>query len=202
MKPLLFALFAVSAFAQSLSAATITSITCSGQTATVNATAHGLIASQGFELTGTAAQFNGTAATVTTNAFTFTVATGTPCSTFTSGYTSVNPAVQVVALPAQANPTAGTTTLTYLYWFTTVYPSPLSAGTKSVWTGANAAQNAAIVAGTTVEFQGSTAFAASTSTSTVQSTILSQYQTEQVSFANFLFAFGCYNGTTWTTTCQ
>ena len=42
-----------------VNAATVSSITCSGQTATVNATAHGLIASQGFELTGTAAQFNG-----------------------------------------------------------------------------------------------------------------------------------------------
>ena len=72
----------------SLSATTVTSVTCSGQTATVNATAHGLVASQGFELTGTSAQFNGTAVTVAANSFTFTVPAGSLCSTYTSGYTS------------------------------------------------------------------------------------------------------------------
>ena len=90
-------IIAVLLAAVSLSATTVTSITCSGQTATVNATAHGLVASQGFELTGSAAQFNGTAYTVTTNAFTFKVPAGTACSTYTSGYTTVGPAIQIAA---------------------------------------------------------------------------------------------------------
>ena len=49
MKPILFAIL----FTLGIHAATVTSITCSGQTATVNSTAHGLIASQGFSLSGT-----------------------------------------------------------------------------------------------------------------------------------------------------
>ena len=67
MKKLIVLLY----FAASLQASTsISSITCSGQTATVNSTAHGLIASQGFSLSGTAATFNSTTTSATANAFT------------------------------------------------------------------------------------------------------------------------------------
>ena len=110
------------------SAATVTSITCSGQTATVNATAHGLIASQGFSLSGTAATFNGTASTVSANSFTFVLPAGTACSGFTSGYTAVVAAKQIIDIGATPNPLAPggpTVTLTYLGWYTTVYPTAL-----------------------------------------------------------------------------
>lgn len=186
-----------------LQATTVSSITCSGQTATVNATAHGLVASQGFELTGTSAQFNGTAFTVTTNSFTFPVPTGTACSTYTSGYTAVVAAQQIIELPGVANVSAATVTFNYLYWFTTSYPNPLPSSTKSAWSGANAAQNAAIVAGTTVEMYGNLTLPANTSASVVQTAVISQYQAMQAGFAGFLLATGyCYNGAVWGTTCQ
>jgi len=194
------------------SAATISSITCNGQTATVNATAHGLVASQGFELTGTAAQFNGTVVTASANSFTFSAtASGVTCSSFTSGYTSVSPAVQIIDLPSQANPTNATVTFHYLLWFTTVYPTPLpcNLGTNgttcpvSAWTGANAAQNAALVAGTTVELQGGFTVPASTSSASVSTQIVAPYNAMQAGFAGYLLAGGyCFNGTTWVTTCQ
>src|ERR1017187_3463733 len=110
------------------SATTVSSITCSGQTATVNATAHGLVASQGFSLSGTAATFNSTASTVTTNSFTFVLPAGTPCSGFTSGYTAVVGAKQIIDIGATPNtmaPGGPTGTLSYLGWYTTVYPTAL-----------------------------------------------------------------------------
>ena len=195
----------------SLSATTVTSVTCSGQTATVNATAHGLVASQGFELTGTSAQFNGTAVTVAANSFTFTVPAGSLCSTYTSGYTSVNPAQQIIELPGVANPGKGTVTENFLFWFTTVFPNPIPCNLQpngttcpvSAWAGANAAQNAAIIAGTTVEMFGSLTVPASTSASSVQTQVITQYNTMQTGFANFLLAIGyCYNGSAWATSCQ
>jgi len=194
-----------------LSAATVSTITCSGQTATVNATAHGLAASQGFELTGTATQFNGTAVTVTTNSFTFTVPSGTACSTYTSGYSTVTPAQQIIEIAGVPNVSNATVTFNYIYWFTTVYPTPLpcNLGTNSTtcptsaWSGANAAQNAAIVAGTTVEKVGSLTLPANTPASTVQTQVISQYNAMQVGFAGYLMASGyCYNGSAWATGCQ
>ena len=209
---LLSLIFAIGAFAT-----TVSSITCSGQTATVNSTAHGLITSQGFSLSGTAGTFNSTAWTVTANAFTFMLPTGTPCSGFTSGYAAVVPAKQIINLISNANPTSATVTLNYLHWFTTAYPNPLPCtlpltvqngdGTttttntgcpKSVWPGASAAENAAIVAGTTVETYGQLTVAANTSAATVQTTIISQYNAMQAGFAGYLLAGGyTWNGTAW-----
>ena len=100
-------------------ATTITSITCSGQTATVNATAHGLIASQGFSLSGTGGTFNSTASSASANSFTFVLPAGTTCSGFTSGYTAVVAAKQIIDIAATPNPMAvggPTVTLTYLGW--------------------------------------------------------------------------------------
>jgi hypothetical protein len=195
--------FLLLSLAVSLQAATATSITCSGQTATVNATAHGLVASQGFELTGASPQFNGSVVTAATNSFTFTVPVGTACSIYTSGYTAVAAAQQIIELPGTANPQNGTVSENMLGWFTTVYPNPLPGNTKSVWSGANAAQNAAIVAGTTVEMYISFTVPANTSAASVQSQALTLYNTMQAGFAGYLLATGyCYNGTAWSTTCQ
>jgi hypothetical protein len=199
-------ILALFALAVGLQATTVTSITCSGQTATVNATAHGLVASQGFELTGTSPQFNGTAVTVTTNSFTFTVPTGTACSTYTSGYTAVNAAIQLVQLPGVANPSNATVTEQVLGWFTTAYPNPLPCnlganGTTcpvSAWPSANAAQNAAIVAGTTVEMYIPLTVAANTAATSVQSQLQTLYNNMQTGFAGYLLAQGyCYNGSAW-----
>src|ERR1039458_6003773 len=199
-------LFAILILSLSLQATTVSSITCSGQTATVNATAHGLVASQGFSLSGTAGTFNYTASTVTTNALTFVLPTGTACSGFTSGYTTIVPAKQIIDLSSSANPSTATVTLNYLYWFSTAYPNPLpctlppdgATCPKSVWPGASAAENASIVAGTTVETYGSLIFPASTSSGTVTTQVIAQYNAMQTGFANYLLAGGFFwNGLTW-----
>jgi hypothetical protein len=200
--------------------ATVSSITCNGQVATVNATAHGLIVSQGFSLSGTALTFNSTVGTAggapTANTFTFTLPAGTACSGFTSGYTTVVPAKQIIDVSSSANPANATVTLTYLYWFSTAYPNPLfctlpvtttvngvqtttnSGCPQSVWPGASAAENAAIVAGTTVETYGQLNVPASTSSSSVTTQVIAQYNAMQVGFSNYLLAGGYFwNGAAW-----
>jgi len=199
MKPILLSLLV----SLSLGATTVTSITGSGQTCTVNATAHGLAASQGFELnSGQTNQFNSTVVTASTNSFTFTLPAGSACSTFTSGYTTVNAAIQIVELPGVALVNTGQVSEQALYWFTTVYPNPLSCPNSvcpvSQWAGANAAQNAAIAAGTTVEINAAITVAANTVATAVQTLFQNQYNTMQAGFAGYLLAQGyCYNGTAW-----
>ena len=205
MTKLLFSLL----LAYAASAATVSSITCSGQTATVNATAHGLIASQGFSLSGTAPTFNSSASTVTTNAFTFVLPTGTACSGFTSGYNAVVPAKQIIEMASSVEPLNASVTLTYLYWFTTVYPNPLPCNLPvtvndvttntgcpvSAYPNASAAENAAIVAGTTVEVQRSSTFPANTTATAVEAAIVTQYTKTQLGFSGFLLTLGyCYTG--------
>ena len=193
-------------FGLSLQAATVSSITCSGQTATVNATAHGLVASQGFSLSGTAGTFNSTASTVTANALTFVLPAGTACSGFTSGYSAVVPAKQIIDLNSAANPANATVTLNYLYWFSTAYPNRLpctlppdgATCPQSVWPGASAAENASIVAGTTVETYGQLTLPASTSSGTATTQVIAQYNAMQAGFSNYLLAGGFFwNGLTW-----
>ena len=204
MKRFLFFL----AFSFSLHASTVvSSITCSGQTATVNSTAHGLSASQGFSLSGTAATFNSTTTSITMNAFTFVLPTGTACSGFTSGYTSVQAAKQIIKISSVAYPLPGTVVLNYLQWFTTSLPNPLTCTTsqgvttcpQSAWPNASAAENAAIVAGTTVEFVGQLSLPANTTASAAQTAVQTQYTTMQAAFANFLMAGNgfWFNGTSW-----
>ena len=196
------------------SATTVTSITCSGQTATVNATAHGLIASQGFSLSGTAPTFNSSinASGLTANAFTFTVPAGTACSTFTSGYTAVVAAKQIIDIAATPNPLAlggPTVTLTYLGWYTTVYPTalctsagvpipPLTTCPVSQYALISPAEQAALWAGTTVELQNQVTYPAATSASTVSGGAVTQYNAMQAGFAGYLLAGGFFwNGSTW-----
>ena len=201
-------LFAFLILGLSLQATVVSSITCSGQTATVNSTAHGLVASQGFSLSGTAATFNSTASTVTTNALTFVLPAGTLCSGFTSGYTAIVAAKQIIDIGSNANPGTATVTLNYIYWFSTAYPNPLSCPisgtppapvcTQSAWPGASEAENASIVSGTTVETTGVLIVPASTSATTVQTTVISQYNAMQTGFANYLLAGGYFwNGAAW-----
>ena len=207
---ILIALF----FAVGLQATTVTSITCSGQTATVNSTAHGLIASQGFSLSGSSPTFNSTASTVSANSFTFVLPAGTACSGFTSGYTAVSTAKQIVQLSSSVNTGNATITLNYLFWFTTVYPNPLPCPTPpatpgnqnptpvcptSLYPKASAAESAAIVAGTTVEVSGSLTVPANTAAASVQSTVIAQYNNTQKGFSGYLTALGYWwNGVAWT----
>ena len=193
-------------------AATVSSITCSGQTATVNATAHGLIASQGFSLSGTAATFNSSASSVSANSFTFVLPAGTACSGFTSGYTAVVAAKQIIDIAATPNPLAvggPTVTLTYLGWYTTVFPTalcssagvpmpPLTTCPVSQYTAISPAETAALWAGTTVELQNQVTYPASTPAATVSSGAVTQYNAMQAGFAGYLLAGGYFwNGTVW-----
>jgi len=111
------------------------------------------------------------------------------------------PAKQIIDISASANPSTATVTLNYLYWFTTAYPNPLTCNPGcpvSAWPNASAAENAAIVAGTTVEIPGSLTLPASTSSSTVTTQVIAQYNAMQVGFANYLLAGGYWwNGTAW-----
>ena len=193
-------------------AATVSSITCSGQTATVNATAHGLIASQGFSLSGTAATFNSSASSVSANSFTFVLPAGTACSGFTSGYTAVVAAKQIIDIAATPNPLAvggPTVTLTYLGWYTTVFPTalcssagvpipPLTTCPVSQYAAISPAEQAALWAGTTVELQNQVTYPASTPAATVSSGAVTQYNAMQAGFAGYLLAGGYFwNGTVW-----
>ena len=193
-------------------AATVSSITCSGQTATVNATAHGLIASQGFSLSGTAATFNSSASSVSANSFTFVLPAGTACSGFTSGYTAVVAAKQIIDIAATPNPLAvggPTVTLTYLGWYTTVFPTALcsSAGVPipprttcpvSQYASISPAEQAALWAGTTVELPNQVSYPAATSASTVSSGAVTQYNAMQAAFSGYLLVGGFWwNGTAW-----
>ena len=97
--------------------------------------------------------------------------------------------------------------LNYLMWFTTSLPNPLSCTTvagvttcpKSQWPLASAAENAAILAGTTVEFVGQLSLPAATTATGAQTAVQAQYTTMQTAFANFLMAGNGYwfNGTAW-----
>lgn len=200
MRRLLFALLFSLA---GLNAATaISTMTCSGGTVTVNSTAHGFVAQQGFSITGSnvaAYNINSTAATVATNSFTFKLA----CSGSATGG-SVQAAKQIINTGSSVRPDAGTVTFNYVFWFTTSIPVvPACAanvgGCVSTWAGASAAENAALSAGTTVEQVGTLALPAATSAATTQGIIQNQYSTIQTAFASFLLSGTgfWFNGTAW-----
>lgn len=195
MKRLLFLL----SLAVGIQAATISTMTCSAGTVTVNATGHGLIAQQGFSITGsnvTAYNINSTAASITTNTLTFKLA----CSGSASGGTIVA-AKQIINTGSSIRTDAGQVTFNYIFWFTTSIPiiPACSPTCVSTYASASAAENAALNAGTTVEQVGTLAFAATSSAASVQATIQAQYGTIQTAFAAFLLSGTgfWYNGTSW-----
>lgn len=196
-------LFALLFYLAGLHAATsISTMTCSNGTVTVNATAHGLVAQQGFSITGsnvTAYNINSTAASVTANALTFKL----PCSGAATGGT-IQAAKQIINTGSSIRPDAGQVTFSYIFWFTTSIPViPACAanvgGCVSAWSGASSAENAALSAGTTIEQVGTLAFAAATPAANVQTTIQGQYSTIQTAYAAFLLSGTgyWYNGTAW-----
>lgn len=185
--------------ALSLHATTVSSITCTGSTVTVNATSHGIAANQGFVISGSTVSTynrNSTASTVANaNVLTFKLPTGTSCNGAATGGT-ISPAKQIINIGSSSNPQAGLVTINYLMWFTTTVPVPLTCNlgaTKdqcpaSVWASASAAENAAIVAGTTVEVYGQVTVPANTASATIQANALAQYQATQAGYAGFLLS--------------
>ena len=149
---------------------------------------------------------------MSTNSFTFVLPAGTACSGFTSGYTAVVAAKQIIDIAATPNPLAvggPTVTLTYLGWYTTVFPTalcssagvpipPLTTCPVSQYTAISLAEQAALWAGTTVELQNQVTYPASTPTATVSSGAVTQYNAMQAGFAGYLLAGGYFwNGTAW-----
>jgi hypothetical protein len=184
--------------------APITTITCTAQVVTVTATAHGIAQYQGFSITGASVgtyNINSTAGTATANTFTFTLPASTPCNGPASGGT-VLPAKQIINIASQPVASSGNISMQYVFWNTTIKPTPLSCSPicpASAWTGASAAENAAIVAGTTVESVGSVTISASTPSATVSTNLTSQYANVQASYTSGFLGYSGYwwNGSAW-----
>lgn len=191
-------LLALFLLALGLNAATISTITCSGGVATVTV-ANTLVASQGFEITGSSVStynINGTAVTANSTSFTFNVT----CNGSATGGT-FTPAQQILVLSLHV--TGGVLTAVELFWNTQITPQPC-AGCTSLWPTATAAQIAAIQAGTTVESQQYFNVPITTSTTALNTLVTTQYNSIQTAYAENLTSFVgyCYNGTSWAATCN
>ena len=178
----------------------------------MNATAHGLVASQGFSLSGTAATFNSSASSVSANSFTFVLPAGTPCSGFTSGYTAVVAAKQIIDIAATPNPLAlggPTVTLTYLGWYTTAYPTALCSSTGvpipplttcpvSQYVFDQSSGTGCVVGWHDGGIAKSGHLYGLHPAATVSGGAVTQYNAMQAGFAGYLLAGGYFwNGTTW-----
>jgi hypothetical protein len=154
-------------------------------TTVVTATAHGLVAGQGFALSGVSnATFNGngTIATVpTTTSFTF-AQTGANVATSALGG-SVLPARQIIILEV-ADGDPGQLRIRYALWLTTATPVVQPSTTTSVWSGVSAAENAAIVAGTTVEKVKTDQFPKTFAKVDIQAFLAKDYAAEQQQLAS------------------
>jgi hypothetical protein len=182
--------------ALSLSAATISTITCTSSVATVTV-ANALVASQGFEIAGSsvaAYNINGTAVSANSTSFTFKAT----CAGSATGGT-YNPAVQVIN--AGVTPNNSGATVAYIFWLTTTTPVACP-GCGSNWSSANAAQIAALQAGTTIEQVGSFGTTVGETSDQMGVHILALYAAAQSSVALGLSQYTgwCYNGA-WASTC-
>jgi hypothetical protein len=181
----------------SLLAATVSTVTCTGGVATVTV-ANSLVASQGFELTGTSVtsyNINGTAISANASSFTFAAS----CNGTATGGTFA-PAVQIINMGVA--PTASGATISYLFWLTTLSPVACP-GCTSLYPKINAAQLAAVQAGTTIEQSGSFGITPTETTAQMNTQILGLYTAAQVTVTQGLSQFvgWCYNGA-WSASCN
>ena len=186
----------------------ISSITCASQVVTVNCTGCGIVQYQGFSISGASVStynLNSTAGTASTNVFTFTLPSGTPCNGSATGGT-VLPAKQIINVSSVVS-SGGNLTINYVSWFTVVTPTPLACNLGpsqnqcpvSAWPGASAAENAAIVAGTTIEVPGSITVAGTTPAATLSALLVAQYVSAQTSYNSGFLGYAGYwwTGTAW-----
>jgi hypothetical protein len=183
--------------AASLSAASITGITCASGVATVTV-ANSLVASQGFEITGTSVatyNINGTAVSANSTSFTFK----TTCAGSATGGTFA-PAVQIVN--SGVTPNNSGATVNYILWLTTTVPTPCPSCSSNY--AGNAAQLAALQAGTTVEAVGSFGIANGETPTQMNAAILAIYTAAQSTVSQGLSQYvgWCYNGSSWASTCN
>ena len=189
-KTLLFILLAASVLSQA-AVVSITGVTCTSQIVTVSCTGCGIAKYQGFSIQGTSVptyNLNATAATASANTFTFTLPASTPCAGSATGGT-VQPAKQIINVASTAAGN-GTITITYVSWYTTLTPVPSTA--VSTWSGASAAENAAIAAGTTIEVAGAVSVSPNASTATISANLIAQYQAVQASYSSGFLAYAGY----------
>lgn len=181
-------------------AATISTITCTSGVVTVNVANAGLVANQGFEITGNSVagyNINSTAVSASASTVTWNIAS---CPATGAGGAIV-PAQQILIL--SITPTANSITAQEIFWNTTTF-AVACVGCTSQFASATAAQLAAIQAGTTVESVVTINVQAGTSTANMNAQVLARYAAAQSSFALGLpqFAGFCYNGVAWSASCQ
>jgi hypothetical protein len=146
-------------------------------------TVHGLVANQGFQLLNVSDNSfnqNGTvlaspAPTTTTYAFSQVGTNGS------SSGGQVLPAKEVIVLDVQLT-TSNLLNVHYLLWLTTAVPFTKT-GTKSVWGGASSQENAALVAGTTIEVEKVQPFPNTLSKAQIQAFLQADFQAEQAALA-------------------
>ena len=143
----------------------------------VTSAAHGLAASQGFSISGVAdnsLNINGTVASVaSTTSFTFSQAGANASS---SGG-SVLPAKEAIILEiSTGQPQA--IEVRYALWLTTLIPVARP-GVVSLWTGASAAENAAIAAGTTIEVVRGRDFPSTLTKAQIQGFLQAEFSAQQ-----------------------
>lgn len=173
---LLLLLSAAQVFGATASPVTITSAVRTSNVATITAAAHGLLANQGFCITGvTDISFNvcGTIKTVPTAAtFTFDL-TGANVS---SSGGSVLPAKQIIILQTQPADTGNT--ISGVFWITTI--AGIAAPGSSAWGGASTAEKNAIAAGYWIEVSFSQTYGSSTTKAAIQTDLNNQYVARQL----------------------
>jgi len=181
----------------------VTGVSVTGGVALVTtATVHGLVINQGFSLQGgtnRVCNLNNTVATVpTTTTFTFNL--NTPDTSSTGG--TVSPAKEIIILDTNSFQTTNTIVVRYLLWLTTTTPKPSSPNSPtSLWSGASGQENAAILAGTTVEILRTTTLSSTITKAQLEAAIQNDFTTTQAAFsaapAPGIFYGVAYDGTGW-----
>jgi hypothetical protein len=178
---LMLLLLAASCFGATATPVTISTTSVVGSTVTINATAHGLTANQGFCVSGSSVSNNNICSTVATvpngNSFTFTLAGATACAS--SCGTSVA-AKQVIVLSI-LSPNGFEIQVNYLLWLTS--NQGISGSASSNWSGANTAEKNAIAAGTTIEIARSKTFANTATKTEIQAQLQKDFATQQAALA-------------------
>jgi len=181
----------------------VTGVSITGGVALVTtATAHGLVVNQGFSLQGgtnRVCNLNNTVATVPTTT-TFTFSLNTPDTSSTGG--TVSPAKEIIILDTNSFQTTNTIVVRYLLWLTTTTPKPSSPNSPtSLWSGASGQENAAILAGTTVEILRTTTLSSIITKAQLEAAIQNDFTATQAAFsmapAPGIFYGVAYDGTGW-----
>jgi hypothetical protein len=162
-----------------VSVSTITSV---GSTVTVNTgAAHGLAVNQGFSLTGinpSTLNVNSTVATVS-NSTSFTFTMSSPPAYVSGG--NAKPAKEAVVLTINTTQ-PGAILVQYVLWLTTLSPVAKTNATSS-WTGASTQENAALAAGTTIEFLRSDSFPSTFSEASIEAFMAADFAATQSALA-------------------